>query len=90
MGSIWACGSNTTRLREAGGEPLAVSAGCSALRALCWARRTTGAGSTGGKKGGGATDAHQGQRHRRDRPLYSSPEPEPRVPGCRSLDPVRP
>jgi hypothetical protein len=36
-----------------------------------------GGGSTDEKRGGGATDTAHGQCHRRDRPLYSSPEPAP-------------
>lgn len=37
-GSVRACGNSTTRPRVAGGRPWA-AAGCSALRACCWARR---------------------------------------------------
>ncbi len=140
-----ACGSSTIRCRAAGGEPLAVTAGCSALSArwtaagvrsrvatmsgmdtpatipsraisrsglgsvairagslarcpaltCCWpcSRESVvaaGAGWTGGKIGGGATDAPT----RTTPPPGPAAVPVPRPPtagsGCRPLDPVGP
>jgi hypothetical protein len=81
VGSIWVCGSNTTRLLVAAGWGGSHWAPLAALAGLCGRGRRRldrwqeASGDATAEGCGDATDGPQGQRHRQDRPLYSKPEP---------------